>query len=91
MSGLTVLHLGHSVLHMDTLPASQRVALAVRDHLRQAGKTQLDIVDATGIPRTTLNRRMTGNSPFTISELELIAGAIGVTVTEIMQASEDAA
>lgn len=76
---------------MDTLPASQRVALAVRDHLRQAGKTQLDVVGATGIPRTTLNRRMTGNSPFTITELELIAAFLGVTVTEILRTSERAA
>lgn len=86
-----MLHLGHTVLHMDTHPASYRVALAVREHLRRAGKTQLDVVDATGIPRTTLNRRMTGNSPFTISELELIAAFLGITVTEIMQTSEQAA
>lgn len=87
-SWLTLLHLGHTVLHMDTLTASRRIADVIRDRLRETRRTQLDIVAATGIPRTTLNRRMTGNSPFTVTELELIADFLGMTVTALMVASE---
>ena len=79
------------VLHMDTSTASHRVALAVREQLRKSGKTQLDVVDATGIPRTTLNRRMTGNSPFTVNELDLIASFLDVSVSTLLPVEAGAA
>jgi transcriptional regulator with XRE-family HTH domain len=86
-----MLQMEHRVLHMDTPSNSRRVADAVRERLRELGKTQLDIVDATGIPRTTLNRRMTGLSPFTITELELIAAFLDTTPSKFLTAAEAAA
>jgi transcriptional regulator with XRE-family HTH domain len=68
---------------------SRRVADAVRARLRETGKTQLDIVDATGIPRTTLNRRMTGLSPFTTTELALIAAFLETSSSALMYAAEN--
>lgn len=76
---------------METLTYSRRVADAIRARLRETGKTQLDIVAATGIPRTTLNRRMTGLSPFTTTELVLIAEFLDTSSSALMHAAESAA
>lgn len=42
------------------------------------------LAEATGIPRTTLVRRLTGNSSFTVEELELIAQHFGSSAADLM-------
>lgn len=69
---------------------SNRVASAVSAAIESAGHTQVSIADATGIPRTTLIRRLRGQQPFTIAELDAIANTLGVHVTTFL-ATEDAA
>ena len=71
---------------MDSLTA--RTAMAVEAAIDAAGQSQLGVSDATGIPRTTLIRRLRGLSPFTIAELEAIAEVLGVTVSDLLSNAE---
>lgn len=66
------------------LTASVRVSTAVR----RLGAGVAEIGAATGVSPSTARRRLTGESPFTIPELELVAATFGVSVTEIMRDAE---
>ena len=75
---------------MDTNETTKAVAEAVREHIAIAGETQLSIAEVTGIPRTTLMRRLSGVTPFTVAELAAIASALGCTLGDLI-VHEDAA
>jgi len=47
----------------------------------------LDMSERTGIPRTTLGRRLKGTSSFTVFELASIADSLGVSMVEVIQRS----
>lgn len=51
-----------------------------------SGVSTKALAESTGIPRTTLIRRLTGNSPFTLEELDLIAGHFDTTATALVEA-----
>jgi transcriptional regulator with XRE-family HTH domain len=74
---------------MDTLAI--RMAVAVETAIAEAGQTHLGVSEATGIPRTTLLRRLKGQSSFAVDELERIAEVIGVPVSQILAKAEAAA
>jgi len=63
---------------------SRTIAALVSAALREAGIPQRDAASRTGIPITTLSRRLTGNSPFNTDELDLIADLLGVTVSDLI-------
>jgi transcriptional regulator with XRE-family HTH domain len=66
---------------MDSTPdATRRVAAAVSAALGESNLSVLSAAEQTGIPRSTLSRRLTGTSPFTITELDLLARLLGVSV-----------
>lgn len=67
---------------------TKAVANAVVEAMEERGKSQLALSEATGIPRTTLLRRLAGLSPFTVSELEAIAGYLGVSASDLVQRAE---
>ena len=69
---------------MDTRSFSEIVAKRVEAAITQSGETQLGVALATGIPRSTLARRLSGYSPFTVSELSAIATALGVDVLTLV-------
>lgn len=60
------------------------VAVAVTEAMRAAGQTQLALSDHTGIPRTTLIRRLNGHSAFTVDELWAIAGFLNVEPASLL-------
>jgi lambda repressor-like predicted transcriptional regulator len=64
----------------NTTDTSRKVAAAVSAALGVAGISVLTAAEQTGIPRSTLTRRLTGTSPFTIVELELVANLLGQSV-----------
>lgn len=66
---------------------SKAVARAVSAALREAGIAQRDAASRTGIPTTTLSRRLTGHSPFNLNELELLANLTGRTVSDFVPRS----
>jgi len=71
---------------MDTrTDTDQAVAEVVASALREAGVAQRDAAERTGIPMTTLRRRLTGHSSFTMSELARIAALLDTTVTALLE------
>ena len=67
-----------------TTDTSRIIAANVSAALSAAGIAQRDAATQTGIPLTTLSRRLTGNSPFTVVELDLLARILGVTVSALI-------
>jgi transcriptional regulator with XRE-family HTH domain len=70
---------------------SQGISQAVVKAIKAAGLSQRDAADQSGIPFTTLRRRLTGHSPFLVSELAVLAELIGCSVSDFIRAAEDAA
>jgi len=72
--------------------ASRAVSHAVRQALREAGISQRAASTETGIPLTTLVRRLSGHSPLNVNELAALASLAGVSVSELAaRAERDAA
>lgn len=67
---------------------TRETAALVQAALDAAGRTPLSVSEHTGIPRTTLLRRLTGTSPFTIAELELIATLLAVPVHSLIPSTD---
>lgn len=59
------------------------IARNVSAALRSADISQRDAAALTGIAINTLSRRLTGNSPFKVDELALIAEILGTTVHDL--------
>ena len=90
---LRLVHLGHIVVRMDqaTTDTTKRVAATVKSALRDAGITQQDASERTGIPYTTFKRHLAGTSPMDTAELEKVADLLGTTVLDLFVAAETAA
>lgn len=57
----------------------EQIGASVSEALSDAGRNKLWLSEQTGIPRTTLNRKMLGRqSEFTMTELLAVAEALGV-------------
>lgn len=69
---------------MVTPPTTLTVAERVRSAMVEKGLTPKGLADDAGIPRTTLNRRLTGKSSFTLNELDAIAPSLGVTAADLL-------
>ena len=77
--------MGTRVHYMDTPEqASREVARAVSQALTAAGISQRTASQQTGIPLNTLSRRLTGKSPFNVTELAFIAELLGITVADLV-------
>lgn len=70
---------------------SHRIARAVSAAIKRAGLSENAVATRSGIPQTTLNRRLAGISPLTVIELAAIAEVLGVTVAALITPAEDAA
>lgn len=58
---------------------TQMVASAIAAALLNAGFTKTHAAEVTGIPYTTLGRKLKGAADFNFTEVKLIADALGVT------------
>jgi hypothetical protein len=58
--------------------------------LKAAGITKRAAATLTGIPLTTLSRRLTGASPFLVTELPALARVLCVPVSDLAAAAEAA-
>lgn len=61
------------------------VAANVRSSLILSGVSVKALAERTGIPRTTLLRRLDGHQPFTVAEVEAIAEVVGVLPESLMR------
>jgi len=69
---------------MDTPSPDARVAGIVNRLIADHGTTELVLATQTGIPRTTLRRRLTGRSNFLLTELVAIAEFFGIAVSDLV-------
>lgn len=80
---------------MNTTPAAATTAAAaaaIKAALQEAGLSEAEAARRTGIPQTTLNRRLVGNPPgFSIAELSSLASLLGMDVSDLLRQSETAA
>jgi len=67
---------------------SQSVAGVVGSAIKTQRKTQREIAEASGLPLVTLNRKLSGHRPFTMTELAAVAEVLGTTVTDIVLRAE---
>jgi transcriptional regulator with XRE-family HTH domain len=72
-----------------TLNYQQALAVEVNSAIERAGKSALSVAEGTKIPRTTLLRRLAGDSPLTVIELAKIATFIGASPVELLRAVDD--
>jgi transcriptional regulator with XRE-family HTH domain len=72
-------------------PTSAAIAAEVTRLIDASGLSRRDVANRTGIALTTLTRRLTGTSPFSITELAAVASLLGTTVSSLAEAAERAA
>ncbi len=58
---------------------------AVKQAILSAGLSKRALSERTGIPYTSLNRKLAGHTDLTLQELFLIAEATGVSPTQLIQ------
>lgn len=67
-------------------PLVQSVASEVSAQMGRRGRiSALRLADMTGLPYRTLSRSLHGQRPFTVEELEKIAGALGCLVSDFFR------
>lgn len=76
---------------MDTITYQREVATQVADAIKSHDATAFAVSEGTGIPRSTLNRRLTGASAFTVAEVAAIAAFLEVDVRTLLVVGEPAA
>jgi len=72
------------VSFMTPADTSRGIAANVSAALRAASISQRDAAARTGIAINTLSRRLTGHSPFSVTELALLADILGTTVPNLV-------
>ncbi|MGL5825975.1 MAG: helix-turn-helix domain-containing protein [Nocardioides sp.] len=60
------------------------IAQRVQDALTRHGVSIVWLADTTGIALPTLQRHLQSLSPFTITELDAIANALGISITTLL-------
>ena len=70
---------------------SSKLAGGIRAEMARKEITVNQVADAIGMPISTLRRSVKGQRPFTIDELDSIAGYLGFTLSELLGMSENAA
>ena len=69
---------------MELFSAAEDVADHVAHHLALAGRSPSWLCCVTGIPRVTLDRRLSGRTPFTLNELDRIAEALSIPTASLL-------
>lgn len=77
------------------METNQRWSGKVADEvLAQLGRRRLDkqwLATATGIPYSTLNRRLGGESDWSIEQIDAVATALGLTVPALLSEAQRSA
>lgn len=62
---------------------TKQIADCVAAAIHRSGKSQSAVALATGIPKTTLGRKINGHTDFTMTELVSIAFFLDTTIAEL--------
>lgn len=74
---------------MDTRSAANAVATVLSGIMLDDHVTPHALATSAQIPRTTLMRRLSGASAFTVDELSRVARVLGRQPSDILRAAED--
>lgn len=69
---------------MDIRTPAERVAATIRAELARHRKTQAGLAQALGIQRSSMHRRMSGEQPFDVNELQIAADYLDVPVASLL-------
>lgn len=64
--------------------AAARIGAHLQGIVAERGITIRDLADATGIPHSTLHRRLQGHDSFTINELERITAHLSLDILAVL-------
>lgn len=67
-----------------TSDVTERVAATVTTEMDRVGASINGLADATGIPFSTLRRKLAGHGDFTLGDLLAIAETLGVTPADLL-------
>lgn len=70
--------------HMGTHQMAEEVARYVSQAIVTKGLTKQHIAEVTGIPYSTLSRKLLGRTEFTFTELALVADALNVSPSSLI-------
>lgn len=78
------------VARMDSFKLARNLAHSITDHMQQAGVSVNSAATETGIPRTTLIRKLQfpETYPFTVTEIQKIAALTGSTASQLVTNAE---
>jgi len=65
---------------------SSRIAGEIRAALARARIPQTDVADALNMSQASVSRRLTGDTPLDVNELQVIADLVGVPMVEFLRA-----
>jgi len=69
---------------MQEVPITQHVVAVIRDELKTRGWAQVDLVRSAGFKHeSALSKRLSGEVPFSLADLERIAAALDTTVAAL--------
>ena len=74
--------------HLNSTAA--RVSARVAAQIKESGVTVVWLCERTGIPRSTLNRRLSGHSAFNLNEVDRIAEALRIDAAELLDPNSEA-
>lgn len=69
-------------------PFTKAVATELREAAERLELTQLAISQRAGIPRSTVTKIMSGEVAVDVEAIAMLAGAVGMTLTGLMEAAE---
>lgn len=67
----------------------ERVAGAVRAEIARQRRSRLDLANAIGVSRATIDRRLAGDQDFTVTELQDAADFLGVKAADLLGEDDD--
>jgi predicted transcriptional regulator len=65
-------------------PTAERVSARIAEQIKESGVTVVWLCNKTGIPRSTLNRRLDGHAAFNLNEVDRIAEALRVPASTLI-------
>lgn len=69
-------------------PTAQRVAAEIRAEMARQGVTAGTVAQATDMSRSTLHRKLTDRTAFTVTEAARVCTALGVPLSEMVRRAE---
>ncbi len=71
---------------MNSIASDEEIGTAIADRLAEQDRSQSWLARKTGIPLSTLRRRLLyPHAPFTVEELRRISAAVGLPVEELIR------